>query len=317
MGRKRVVLSRIVDSANCWRSAKRLSRVSSMERLNRLEALPQDILVGTSSRFFFTTKQTLVAKRLHFAFSTPSSKPVFRRHEISEEAPNAPMQQRVAKSRLDGVKVSSVAVALFRSLDGEWPQKVASRGTSASSIEEPPNNFSQRALHPLPFLHHATILSNRICGSRRRIPLTNLRPQQTLLGRCLFSTAPPPPACSHLQPDPLRYSPPLCSISTVSTSLPIAAAPPPRSDREQRSTSRNHRPSLLPSFTTASAPRLLTAALNPQAYVGIFFHQLCSNCCSSSLATSASTERLPVAAYRCRTCSYRHEQVMSSDPFSR
>ncbi|RWW12429.1 hypothetical protein GW17_00023902 [Ensete ventricosum] len=87
-----------------------------------------------------------------------------------------------------------------------------------------------------------TILSNRICGSRRRIPPANLRPQQTLLGRCLFSTAPPPPACSHLQPDPLRYSPPLCSISTVSTSLPIVVAPPPRSDREQRSTSRDRRP---------------------------------------------------------------------------
>lgn len=66
--------------------------------------------------------QTLIAKRLHFAFSTPSSKPVFSRHEISDEAPNAPMQQRVAKSRLDGGKVSSVAIALFRSLEGEWPQ---------------------------------------------------------------------------------------------------------------------------------------------------------------------------------------------------
>ncbi|KAJ8458205.1 hypothetical protein OPV22_031131 [Ensete ventricosum] len=134
MGRKRVVLSRIVDSANCWRSPKRLSRVSSMERLNRLEALPQDILVkilckvdhSDLKQLVLVSKTvngaTLVAKRLHFAFSTPSSKPVFRRHEISEEAPNAPMQQRVAKSRLDGVKVSSVAVALFRSLDGEWPQ---------------------------------------------------------------------------------------------------------------------------------------------------------------------------------------------------
>lgn len=45
MGRKRVVFSRTVDSANCCHSPKRLSRMSSMERLNRLEALPQDILV--------------------------------------------------------------------------------------------------------------------------------------------------------------------------------------------------------------------------------------------------------------------------------
>ncbi|RWW66829.1 hypothetical protein BHE74_00025769 [Ensete ventricosum] len=48
-----------------------------------------------------------------------------------------------------------------------------------------------------------TILSNHICGSRRRIPPANLWPRQTLLGHCLFSVAPPPPACSHLQPDPL------------------------------------------------------------------------------------------------------------------
>ncbi|RRT37866.1 hypothetical protein B296_00047114 [Ensete ventricosum] len=180
---------------------------------------------------------------------------------------------------------------------------------------------------PLPFLHRATILSNRIYGSRRRIPLANLRPQQTLLGRCLFSTAPPPPACSHLQPNLLRYSPPLCSIFTVSTSLPIVAAPPPRSDQEHRSTShdrhpcspkpdlqqqRGHAPSLCSIVTepsleriasssvssvlkrsfTSSAPRLLTAALNPQAYMGIFFHQFYSNCCSSPLATSASVKRL-------------------------
>ncbi|RZS08491.1 hypothetical protein BHM03_00039484 [Ensete ventricosum] len=38
---------------------------------------------------------------------------------------------------------------------------------------------------------------------RRRIPPANLWPRQTLLGHCLFSVAPPPPACSHLQPDPL------------------------------------------------------------------------------------------------------------------
>ncbi|RWW36459.1 hypothetical protein BHE74_00058519, partial [Ensete ventricosum] len=191
---------------------------------------------------------------------------------------------------------------------------------------------------PLPFLHCATILSNRICGSRRRIPPANLRPQQTLLGHCLFSTTPPPPAC--LQPNPLRYSPPLCSISTVSTSLPIVAAPPPRSNREHMSTSRDRRPcspkpdlqrwssrggtphlcarsSFIPSFTAASAPRLLTAALNPQAYVGVFFHQFCSNCCSSPLATSALAERSPVSAYHCRTCSYRREQAASFDPFSR
>ncbi|RWW63228.1 hypothetical protein BHE74_00029601 [Ensete ventricosum] len=45
-----------------------------------------------------------------------------------------------------------------------------------------------------------------------------------------------------------------------------------------------------------SAPPSFTTALNPQAYVGTFFYQICSNCCSSLSATSAVAKRSPVAA---------------------
>ncbi|RRT74159.1 hypothetical protein B296_00006166 [Ensete ventricosum] len=45
-----------------------------------------------------------------------------------------------------------------------------------------------------------------------------------------------------------------------------------------------------------SAPPSFTVALNPQAYMGTFFHYICSNCCSSPLTTSATAKRLLVAA---------------------
>lgn len=64
--------------------------------------------------------QTSVAKELHFAFATPISKPVFR-DEINDrkETLNGPKQQRIAKSRLHGSKLSSIAVALFTSSEDE------------------------------------------------------------------------------------------------------------------------------------------------------------------------------------------------------
>ncbi|RRT38913.1 hypothetical protein B296_00046739 [Ensete ventricosum] len=58
------------------------------------------------------------------AIFTPISKSRFKKQSntidsdldiiINEEAPHAPNQQRVARSRLDGVQLSSVAVALFQ-----------------------------------------------------------------------------------------------------------------------------------------------------------------------------------------------------------
>ncbi|KAG1368198.1 putative F-box protein SKIP27 [Cocos nucifera] len=113
-----------------------------MERSNRLESLPQDVLVrilckvnhSDLKQLLLVSKivhgATSIAKEMHFAFSTPSSKPVFRREgnmgdidlEVCEEAPNAPKQRRVAKSRLGRKTLSSIAVALFTSPEDKWPK---------------------------------------------------------------------------------------------------------------------------------------------------------------------------------------------------
>ncbi|WOL04875.1 hypothetical protein Cni_G13597 [Canna indica] len=126
LGTKRVELSNYcppIDSP----SPKRPSR---MPKSNRLEALPQDILVkvlckvdhSDLKQLLLVSKlvngATLTARELHFAFSTPSSKSMFKREmnvADGEEAPDAPRQRRIAKSRLDGSKLSSIVVALFRS----------------------------------------------------------------------------------------------------------------------------------------------------------------------------------------------------------
>lgn len=66
--------------------------------------------------------QTLIARESHFVFSTPISKSLFKKQSntidgdldiINEEAPHAPNQRRAARSRLNGVQLSSVAIALF------------------------------------------------------------------------------------------------------------------------------------------------------------------------------------------------------------
>lgn len=71
--------------------------------------------------FSFSFFQTLVAKELHFEFSTPKKKtfalltPIDMEKEI--EAPNAPAPLKNPKSRLQGRKLSSLA--LFASMDEE------------------------------------------------------------------------------------------------------------------------------------------------------------------------------------------------------
>ncbi|KAG1368200.1 putative F-box protein SKIP27 [Cocos nucifera] len=110
-----------------------------MERSNRLESLPQDVLVrmlckvnhSDLKQLLLVSKivhgATLIAKEMHFAFSTPSSKPIFRREgnmgdtdlEVCEQAPK---QRRVPKARLGGKTLSSVAVALFTSPEDKWPK---------------------------------------------------------------------------------------------------------------------------------------------------------------------------------------------------
>ncbi|CAD5179766.1 unnamed protein product [Musa acuminata subsp. malaccensis] len=138
LGRKRVVLSKTMDSANlsspCGAPSKRRVTRWRTQTLNRLEALPLDILVKTLSKvdhsdlkqLLLVSKTvngaTLIARESHFVFSTPISKSLFKKQSntidsdldiINEEAPHAPNQQRVARSRLNGVQLSSVAIALF------------------------------------------------------------------------------------------------------------------------------------------------------------------------------------------------------------
>ncbi|KAJ8484261.1 hypothetical protein OPV22_016746 [Ensete ventricosum] len=126
-----------MDAANLSSPSKRrVSRRWRTQILNRLEALPLDILVKILSQvdhsdlkqLLLVSKTvngaTLIARESHFVFSTPISKSRFKKQSntidsdlgiiINEEAPHAPNQQRVARSRLDGVQLSSVAVALFQ-----------------------------------------------------------------------------------------------------------------------------------------------------------------------------------------------------------
>ncbi|XP_042466687.1 F-box protein At1g61340-like [Zingiber officinale] len=126
--RKRVALSNSVNLLN-FASPVKLCGRSRLGKTNRLENLPQDVLVRILckvehrdlKRLLLVSKTvnaaTSVAKELHFAFATPISKPVFR--DETKETPNAPKQQRIAKSRLDGSKLSSIATALFTSSEDE------------------------------------------------------------------------------------------------------------------------------------------------------------------------------------------------------
>jgi len=65
--------------------------------------------------------QTTVARELHFKFSTPSAKSVFRDEETGddEDGPGAPKQRRVAnaRSRLRGKTLEGIAVNLSASFE--------------------------------------------------------------------------------------------------------------------------------------------------------------------------------------------------------
>ncbi|KAH7675802.1 F-box domain-containing protein [Dioscorea alata] len=124
LGRKRVaVVSSMIEESGF------VSPVSTkmQKRLNHLEALPQDILVrvlchvGHSDlrQLLLVSKSvqeaTVIAKELHFTFSTPS-KPKIRGDSGlggGVDTPDAPKRNRIAKSRLNDKKLASIAVALF------------------------------------------------------------------------------------------------------------------------------------------------------------------------------------------------------------
>nr|GMD83171.1 F-box protein At1g61340-like [Ipomoea batatas] len=101
-----------------------------------LEALPQDILIrivcgvdhDDLRALFHVSKTlrevTLVAKKLHFEYSTPKKVVHFlRNHDDFGEfngvvvAPNAPKHLRVTRSRFISQKLADISVALFTSDD--------------------------------------------------------------------------------------------------------------------------------------------------------------------------------------------------------
>ncbi|KAJ0082475.1 F-box protein At1g61340-like [Pistacia vera] len=145
LGRKRVLITNVAESLLSPESEIKnpLKRQCSLRTIDLeyderslFEALPQDILIriicGVNhedlKQLFHVSKAireaTLVAKQSHFAYSTPTKTRVFRSSIDFEEpieleddidAPNAPKQQRVCRSRISGRKLADVSVALFAS----------------------------------------------------------------------------------------------------------------------------------------------------------------------------------------------------------
>ncbi|XP_022870113.1 F-box protein SKIP27-like [Olea europaea var. sylvestris] len=137
-GRKRVALSNInleFDGHNVYNlttPTKRQCYENSILCSDKyvLEALPQDVLIrilcgvehDDLKRLVLVSKSirdaTLIAKRWHFAYSTPRKTVGFQNVEDMREfndieAPNAPKQSRVPRSRLSSKKLAAISVALF------------------------------------------------------------------------------------------------------------------------------------------------------------------------------------------------------------
>ncbi|KAK9714765.1 hypothetical protein RND81_06G118200 [Saponaria officinalis] len=150
LGRKRILISNnscdlehFCADFECFTPLKKLcsqeihveDEFSTKCSTSLLEALPQELLIKVIcgvdhddlKQLFFVSKtvraSALIAKKLHFAYSTPSKTKAFRNSidmlntlEFSEEieAPNAPKQARkMNRKRLDRKKLDEVATALF------------------------------------------------------------------------------------------------------------------------------------------------------------------------------------------------------------
>ncbi|KVH96823.1 hypothetical protein Ccrd_001085 [Cynara cardunculus var. scolymus] len=138
-GRKRILIlnEMDIDSISPMKKRSMVNNFSSERSL--LEALPQDILVSSDlmlirvlcgvehddlKKLFHVSKPireaATIAKKMHFAYSTPKKVPAFgcsidpSLDDADEiEAPNAPRQSRVARSRLNRKKLADISVALF------------------------------------------------------------------------------------------------------------------------------------------------------------------------------------------------------------
>ncbi|XP_009606394.1 F-box protein SKIP27 [Nicotiana tabacum] len=144
-GRKRVTLSNTVDVdfISTTPTKRFCSRNSfSTNEKSGLESLPKDILIrivcgvdhdDLKSLFHVSTairEVTLIAKKMHFEFSTPRKTLPFRNAFDMEdsgnsdevEPPNAPKLPKIARSRLSRKKLAEISVALFASdAEENWP----------------------------------------------------------------------------------------------------------------------------------------------------------------------------------------------------
>nr|XP_043626363.1 F-box protein SKIP27-like [Erigeron canadensis] len=138
-GRKRIFISNEIEDIDMISSPSKKPSIRKDfgPQVSFLEALPQDILIRVLCGVEHDDLKTLVrvskliceaamlAKKLHFAYSTPKKVPAFRCAldqssvlAVDEiEAPNAPKRLRVTRSRLDRNKIGDLSVALFGTND--------------------------------------------------------------------------------------------------------------------------------------------------------------------------------------------------------
>ncbi|PIN05195.1 hypothetical protein CDL12_22272 [Handroanthus impetiginosus] len=134
-GRKRVACIDFDDDDdyNLRTLSKKQCFENSFSEKSILEDLPQEILIrilcgvdhDDLKNLFFVSKSvrevTLIAKKSHFAYSTPrKATTMFKNVEDfgdfnDVEAPNAPKQSRVPRFRLSRKKLADISVALFAS----------------------------------------------------------------------------------------------------------------------------------------------------------------------------------------------------------
>ncbi|KAA3455632.1 F-box protein SKIP27-like [Gossypium australe] len=142
LGRKRIEISNDIEEfspidsptkvplleRHCSERIKKMMMIDDCDEKSVLESLPQDVLVkiicGVDHEDLKQLFKTVIAKKMHFVYSTPRKVKGFRtsidleeRNELEdgiEEAPNAPRQWRSYRS-INRKKLASISVALFAS----------------------------------------------------------------------------------------------------------------------------------------------------------------------------------------------------------
>ncbi|CAM9000727.1 unnamed protein product [Rhodiola kirilowii] len=127
LGRKRVRISKEVKAESCC--------CEFESNVSPLESLPQDLLIrvlcgvghGDLKQLVLVSKSVmkaaLVAKRLHFAYSTPTKVKAFRNNmdmkdsDVEIEAPAAPRQSRISRRKISLKTKEDLAVSLFQQSD--------------------------------------------------------------------------------------------------------------------------------------------------------------------------------------------------------